>query len=342
MNIQTYIISTSSTNTHDRTMGGEAGVTVPDGILKSLKISPEFTLKINNVLQENKKSNVDSYVLTVKYLSHAIAIQPDENDFRSDAMGLLDGKENTFKRFMSACGDEFLSMKEYGGDITLVFGATQSDHSSSSDTNGGGHLGVNGPGGISGKLDGNFGNKNGVTGVEQISNFLVNENALDRSSTVSCTIPRSAAAGETSPVVHDHPFIPKNKTELDEFIYCLPRWIDAVPISFNYTDYSTVFPLSLDQSVIDTYQTTYLASKKAWSDKLIAEEKAAQAQREKEQRDQEALKPGKQAPDKVVLEVPKLKIVTPVPGAKLTGTTPAGRQARLEATRKFIRENMVF
>ncbi len=352
-----HTISTSTTNFYDRTIGGDAGMStkpleppkdgevaakIPSGILKFLNVGPEFTAKIANVLNQNHTSKLDTYIVTVKYQSHKLAIQPDENDFKSDALGLLDGKENSFKRFLSACGDEFLSMKEYGGDITIVFGASSNDHGSTMDTNGSGHLGATLPLGISGQVNGNFGNKTGLTGNEQISNFIINENALNLTSSVSCAIPRSATAGETTQVVHEHPFIPKNKTELDELLYCLPRWIEAVPTSFNYRDFSTVFPLSLDQSVIDTYQTTYLASKKIWSDKLIAEEKAAKAQVEKEQKEQEALKPGKQLPDQVVLEVPKLKVVTPVPGAKLTGTTPAGRQARLDATRRFIRENMVF
>jgi hypothetical protein len=252
---------------------------------------------------------------------------------------LLDGKDDSFKRFVSRCGDEFLSRKEYGGEITLVFGASRTDHGTTSSTNGEGRISGTIPGGITGHLSSNVDFKNTLVGLEQISNFIVDETARDLKSTVACAIPRS---GETSQVVHDHPFIPKNIVELDEFLYCLPRWIDAVPISFNYTDYANVFPLSLDQSVIDAYQADYLASKKIWSDKLAAEEKAAQQKIAKEQQELDAAKPSRQVPEKVVLEVPKLKTVSPVPITKLNGTTRAGRQARLDATRKFIRENMVF
>ena len=341
MNIQTYVISTSSNTNTGRTAGVEGGITVPAGILQALKISPEFTIKVNNVLQENKNSNVDSYVLTVKYMSHALAIQPDDRDFRPDAFGLLDGKEASFKKFISVCGEEFLSKKDFGGDITLAFGATKSDKTSSSETTANGHIGITGPGGIAAKIDPNYGNKSGMTGLQEISNFVVSENALNRASTVECQVQRTNEQGQPFPINH-LPFIPKNRKELDEFIYCLPRWIDAVPVIFTYTDYSNIFPVALDQSVTDKYLASYTASKKTWSDKASAEEKASQDQREKEQRQQDALKPAQPEPQKVALSVPKLKTVSPIPGTKLTGYTLQGRQARLDATRKFIRENMVF
>ena len=98
----------------------DAGLKIPDGLLKNLNFSPEFSLKVKNVLNENRKSNVDSYILTVKYLSHAVSIQPDDQDLKPEVLGLLDGKEDNFKKFIGACGDEFLSIKEYGGEINLV------------------------------------------------------------------------------------------------------------------------------------------------------------------------------------------------------------------------------
>ena len=339
MNIQTNLISTSSLTRNSRDVVVDAGINIQEGILKTLKFSPDFTVKVKDVLKENRKSNIDSYILTVKYLSHAVSIQPDEDDFKSDVLTLLDGKEDNFKKFTAACGDEFLSMKEYGGEISLVFGANTSTKTSSSTSEIGGTIKINGPVGVSAHVDPTINNKTNLIGVDKISNFVVSENILNRSGSVACNVARTASDGTSASVTYDRPFMPRNKTELDEFIFCLPRWIDAVPVSFNYTDYSTALPLALDQKVVDSYQENYVSAKKARSERLLAEHQALLAQIEREQKQQETAAAGINLSAKKTFEVPRLS-----GGKNPSGYRPVGqnRQTRLDLIKKHIRENQVF
>ena len=338
MNIQTNVISTASSASSSQEIGVDAGLKIPDGLLKNLNFSPEFSLKVKNVLNENRKSNVDSYILTVKYLSHAVSIQPDDQDLKPEVLGLLDGKEDNFKKFIGACGDEFLSIKEYGGEINLVFGASASTTASSSNSSIAGGVKVDAPIGIGANIDGRLNRKTNLGGIEKISNFAISENILNRSTIADCHVSRMNNDGMQEQVTHDRPFLPRSKNELDEFIFCLPRWIKPVPVSFHYTDYSTVFPVALDQSLIDQYQTGYITAKKSRAEKSLAQEQARLAQIEKEQKIQEAVAQVK-LPEKKSLEIPQLKI-----GKYPNGYRPDGkdRQTRLNMIKKYIRENQVF
>jgi hypothetical protein len=338
MNIQTNVISTSSSVRNDREVGAEAGVTMPEGFLKNLNISPEFSLKVKSVLNENRKSNVDSYILSVKYLSHAVSIQPDEQDFKPEVLAFLDGKDDSFKKFIAACGDEFLSIKEYGGEINLVFGASASSAGTSTNTEISGGIKVSTPVGAGANIDGNFNRKSNLTGVEKITNFAVSENILNRVTSADCQVSRVGKEGYSEQVTHNRPFLPRNKNELDEFIFCLPRWIEPVPVSFKFTDYSTTFPIDLDQILVESYQSNYMAAKKARADKTLKEEQTRLTKLEQEQKQQQAAAKAT-LPPKKIFEVPRL-----TGGKYPNGFRPVDkdREARINAIKKYIRENQVF
>jgi hypothetical protein len=351
LDIKTTMISRAQKQSRDGSAEATVTANITEGLLKSLGIQADFLATLKQVTEQNTRNQLDTYVMTVRSVSHAVTFQPEPTDFQpifykigddQVATGWLTKSEwnNSLVKnsFVNVCGNEFLAMKEFGGQLDLAFGANTSSGSARSNSEIGGKLGgkTGEAIGISGSVESSASLKSWMADFNEFTNFAMFNTLLKRPSdnNSSCTPKRRPIAEGEEHKSYSGPFVPQNKEELADFIFCFQNWIGKpVEISHHFTDYSNVLPLeALDTKDFTTYKSEY--------DSLIQKQAKQLMTQELKAKEEEArvAKQAAVAPLKTQsFNLPSN--LKPSSSKTITGNT---REVRLQKIKAYIQQNMVF